>query len=90
MSDLPRILRQDGTVHDPSDCGDCGIGERPHCQRWTETAGWHRWVAPTDEQVLARMLARRAARSRCVNTPTNREVLAAATARTHTNNALEG
>lgn len=92
MSDLglPRILRADGTAHDPSDCGDCGISDRAHCQRWTNTSGWHRWIAPTDEQVLGRMLARRAARGLCMN-PGNSEVLAAATARTHTTTtALEG
>jgi len=91
MTGPPRILRADGTVHDPSDCATCGIAQRPHCQRWTDATGWHRWIAPTDEQVLARMLARRAARNHCPMTPGNSEVLAAGTARTHTHNtALEG
>lgn len=59
MTELSRIIRADGTVHDPSDCGDCGFDERGHCQRWTETARWHTWIAPSDEQILARMKARR-------------------------------
>jgi hypothetical protein len=29
-------------------------------QRWKD--GWHKWIAPSQEQVKARMLARRAAK----------------------------
>lgn len=88
MTDLPRILRANGTVHNPSDCGDCGIPERPHCQRWTPTAGWHQWIAPTQEQRLARMLARRATREHCMS-PETSKVLAATTTRTHTHNTAQ-
>jgi hypothetical protein len=34
----------------------------PHAQRWAKAVGWHGWSAPSDEQIKARMLARRAAR----------------------------
>lgn len=44
-------------------CQHCGVPDRePHGQRWTEAAGWHGWTAPTQEQIKARMIARRADR----------------------------
>lgn len=43
-------------------CRHCPHSEREHMQRWTTAAGWHQWTPPTDQQRLARMLARRAAR----------------------------
>lgn len=46
----------------PGGCQHCGLPRHGHCQRWTRAAGWHGYTAPTDEQIKARMLARRAAR----------------------------
>ena len=45
---------------EPSGCRHCGVPEREHMQRWTTAAGWHQWAEPTQEQIAARMLARRA------------------------------
>ncbi|MEU0691933.1 hypothetical protein [Streptomyces uncialis] len=47
----------------PSACGQCGVPERQHAQQWEPSAGWHTWVAPSQAQILARMRARRAART---------------------------
>jgi hypothetical protein len=47
---------------DPTACGLCGINDREHMQRWKPPVGWHTWTAPTQAQIKARMLARRAAR----------------------------
>jgi hypothetical protein len=47
----------------PSACRWCGIPEREHCQQWKPPVGWHKHQPPTDAQILARMLARRAART---------------------------
>lgn len=51
----------------PSGCRHCGIDERGHARRWTPPSkdgpGWHQWTPPTQEQIKARMLARRAARA---------------------------
>ena len=51
----------------PSGCRWCGIDQRDHAQRWTPPSkggpGWHKWAQPTQEQIKARMLARRAAQS---------------------------
>lgn len=46
-------------------CRHCPLPQRlpdgtPHAQRWTDAAGWHGWTAPTQVQIKARMLARRA------------------------------
>lgn len=44
-------------------CRYCGIPYRPmHAQRWTDGVGWHGWTAPTQEQIKARMIARRVTR----------------------------
>lgn len=48
---------------EPSACRACGIPERDHMQRWTQTAGWHQWLPPTQEQIKTRMHARRARRT---------------------------
>jgi hypothetical protein len=48
---------------EPNACTWCDIGQREHLQRWTRSAGWHTWAAPTDEQRLERMLARRVRRT---------------------------
>lgn len=44
----------------PNGCHHCGI-PLPHGQQFTEAAGLHGWVQPTDAQILARMIARRTA-----------------------------
>ncbi|MGW4028196.1 hypothetical protein ACWEFL_02570 [Streptomyces sp. NPDC004838] len=56
--------RQSGPVAlvEPQGCGVCGIPKRGHARQWTEAAGTHSWQQPTDDQVLTRMRARRAAR----------------------------
>ncbi|MFI0914177.1 hypothetical protein [Streptomyces abikoensis] len=48
----------------PNACRHCGIERRDHAlaQRWKEPVGWHQWAPPTQEQIKARMLARRAER----------------------------
>lgn len=46
----------------PSGCQHCGVERHDHFQRWTTKAGWHKWTAPTQEQIKERMQARRAAR----------------------------
>jgi hypothetical protein len=43
----------------PSACRHCGIPEREHMQRWTKAAGWHKYTPPTNDQIKARMRARR-------------------------------
>jgi hypothetical protein len=53
---------------EPQGCSRCGIPEREHMQRWKKPLsgggdGWHQWIAPTQGQIKARMLARRAART---------------------------
>lgn len=53
----------------PSGCRHCGLDRRLHFQRWTDAAGWHKWEHPTQEQIKARMLERRDARSRPASTP---------------------
>ncbi len=48
---------------EPSACRVCGLPERGHCQRWSKAVGWHKWLAPTQDQIKARMHARRARRT---------------------------
>lgn len=55
------------TVHrlnfqSPYGCRWCGLTQQGHMQRWSLVPGWHKWVPPVQEQILERMLARRAAR----------------------------
>lgn len=49
---------------EPSACAHCDLPKRTHFQRWTDSAGWHRWTAPAQDQIKARMLARQAAARR--------------------------
>lgn len=44
-------------------CQRCGIS-RPHGWQYTNDAGLHQWVQPTQEQIKDRMRARRAERKR--------------------------
>ncbi|KOT47124.1 MULTISPECIES: hypothetical protein [Streptomyces] len=46
---------------EPYACARCDIARRPHDRQYTEVGG-HTWVRPSNEQVLARMKARSAAR----------------------------
>lgn len=48
---------------EPSGCRHDGIPRREHFRRWTKEAGWHKWTMPTQDQILARMLQRRANRT---------------------------
>jgi hypothetical protein len=48
---------------EPNGCAHCGIPERQHYQQWKPPVGWHRWAAPSTEQIKARMIARRATRT---------------------------
>ncbi|MEU0098241.1 hypothetical protein [Streptomyces sp. NPDC006267] len=50
------------TAPPPNGCQHCGVVEREHMQRWKPPAGWHKWTAPTQDQIKARMRARRANR----------------------------
>ena len=47
---------------EPNACRWCGVPQRGHFQLWKPPVGWHTFAEPTDEQRLARMKARRAAR----------------------------
>lgn len=47
---------------EPSACTHCGVPRHDHFQRWSREVGWHKWTAPSQEQIKARMLARRASR----------------------------
>ncbi len=47
----------------PSACRHCGVEKRGHAQQWKPSVGWHKWTPPTEEQIKARMLARRAERT---------------------------
>ncbi|QDN96038.1 hypothetical protein FNV65_06805 [Streptomyces sp. S1A1-8] len=46
----------------PSGCRWCGEEKSRHGRRWVASAGVHSWEAPTREQRLSRMKARRSAR----------------------------
>lgn len=46
----------------PSGCEHCGLGQRLHFQRWTDAAGWHKFVPPTKEKIAERMRLRYAAK----------------------------
>ena len=62
------LALRDGTIHVihagvPTDgCRHCGLPAREHMQRWEPGPGWHKWAAPTQDQIKDRMLARRAQR----------------------------
>lgn len=47
----------------PNACGLCGI-DKPHGWQYLPGIGLHQWEQPTQEQIKARMKARRAARTR--------------------------
>jgi hypothetical protein len=62
-------------VSEPFGCTYCGIAQRSHGRQWIASAGVHAWERPSDEQVKARMLARRVARSPLPATPELDQVL---------------
>jgi hypothetical protein len=47
----------------PFGCRWCGIQRSHHGRQYLNGRGMHSWVRPTDAQIKARMLARRAART---------------------------
>jgi len=51
------------TLPNPNGCRICGIDKRGHAIQ-ALTGGSHTWTTPTQEQIKARMTARRTARSR--------------------------
>jgi hypothetical protein len=56
-------------VSEPFGCSYCGVEKRSHGRRYIGGQGMHAWERPSDEQVKARMLARRVARSPLPTTP---------------------
>lgn len=64
--DAARALRERDImrerVSEPYGCQHCGDAKRHHGRQYLSGVGLHSWERPTDEQVKARMLARRAAR----------------------------
>lgn len=56
-------------VSEPFGCKHCGVEKRSHGRRYIGGQGMHAWERPSDEQVKARMLARRVARSPLPATP---------------------
>ena len=61
LADRERDLMRE-RVSEPFGCKYCGAEKRWHGRRSISGAGVHGWERPTDGQVKARMLARRAAR----------------------------
>jgi hypothetical protein len=45
----------------PNGCRWCGREQRAHALEWDDTAGYHCFVAPTDEQRVDRIRTRREA-----------------------------
>ncbi|WP_200309560.1 hypothetical protein, partial [Streptomyces adelaidensis] len=50
-----------GLIVEPSACTWCGIAQRGHGRQYADAVGWHAWERPSQEQILARMKARRLA-----------------------------
>jgi hypothetical protein len=46
-------------IVEPSACTWCGIARRGHGRQYADAVGWHAWERPSQEQILARMKARR-------------------------------
>ena len=46
-------------IMEPSACTWGGIAERGHGRQYADAVGWHQWMQPSQEQILARMKARR-------------------------------
>lgn len=62
----PALTNRDGNAPgyrsslEPSACGQCGVRRGSHGKQYSPNAGWHSWMLPTQEQIKARMLLRRA------------------------------
>lgn len=50
-------------IPSPNGCQHCDLDQRGHAQQWKPPVGWHKWTPPTQDQIKARMRARRAART---------------------------
>lgn len=46
-------------IVEPSACTWCSIARREHGRQYADAVGWHEWEQPPQEQILARMKARR-------------------------------
>src|ERR1051325_6924330 len=46
-------------IVEPSACAWCSIEQRGHGRQYADAVGWHGWERPSQEQILARMKARR-------------------------------
>lgn len=51
------------TAPNPFGCRWCGDTQHQHGLQWVASRGMHRWERPTNQQIKARMTARRAART---------------------------
>lgn len=60
LADRERDLMRE-RVSEPFGCAHCGVAKRYHGRRYISSVEMHSWERPADEQVKARMLARRAA-----------------------------
>ncbi|MFF6866679.1 hypothetical protein [Streptomyces ardesiacus] len=47
------------TIPNPMGCAECDIDRDRHARQYSETAGWHTWQQPTQQQIKDRMRARR-------------------------------
>lgn len=54
---------------EPNGCRWCGIGEREHASRFSDSVGQHRYAAPSSMRRLERMITRRAAQPAPHNEP---------------------
>lgn len=54
-------MPNDATTTVVNGCRWCGREQRTHTVEWDDAAGYHRWVAPTDEQRMERIRSRREA-----------------------------
>lgn len=54
-----RIRWPDGNPPDPYGCRWCGWAKAIHGRRYAGSVGMHGWATPTNEQIYARMVARR-------------------------------
>jgi hypothetical protein len=57
------IRHPDGRPPTPSGCRWCGAPQHGHFRRFLPRRGFHAWTAPMQKQILARMKARRRART---------------------------
>lgn len=73
---------RDSQVVQPDGCRHCGL-PRPHGWQYLAGVGLHQWQAPTDEQRLERMQARRAARAAAKGALLDPDMVARATTTAH-------